>query len=248
MLYFPSLAVGAAVQYPVVKRTAHPVLETKSPGGHVQRGLTEWSSTVEWDLEYRELSDAEAGAIEDLYAATDGGLRSFTFCDPLANLLRWSEDFSKSVWQLTGVGVVGQRLTNVSGATAPVTQSVELPAGSRCTFSCEMRGAAGTQVTLRAGSVAKRVGLSGDWRPYSVTAETEGTTAFGIELQSGSSVEMRAPQAELQASPSPYKPSFDRAGVSQETTFVEGSLRIMATGPNRNAARVRLRSKVGSGA
>jgi len=248
MLYFPILAGGAAVQYPLVRRRTHPLITTQTPGGHVQRGLAGWGSEVEWELEHKELSDAEAGAIEELYNAADGGLQCFAFIDPLANLLRWSEDLTSSVWQKSGVSVTGQQLTNVSGTTASMTQSVELPVNCRCVFSCELRGAGGTQVMLRAGGVAMPVSLTSEWRRSYVTAEAGGTTAFGIEVPDGVVLEMRAPQAEPQAAPSPYKPSFDRGGVHMETRFVEDSLRVVSTGPDRNALRVVLRSKVWSGA
>src|SRR5262245_48429777 len=98
MPHFPILAHGSVVQYPVVRRTAHPVVQTTSPGGHEQRSLAEWDSEVEWLLSFRELSDEEARAIEALYISTVCGLESFTFIDPLANLLRWSEDYTRSVW------------------------------------------------------------------------------------------------------------------------------------------------------
>jgi hypothetical protein len=43
-------------------------------------------------LSYTALSDAELAALEQFFASAQGTLNGFTFLDPAANLLAWSED------------------------------------------------------------------------------------------------------------------------------------------------------------
>src|SRR5260221_2589732 len=119
-----------------------------------------------WDLQLGPLSDADAAAIQDFYAARNGGYESFAFLDPLDNLLQWSEDFSQAVWQKSspanfavssGVsdplgGSAAQTLSNTSGATNTMSQTLLAnPQGSTFTASVWLQGSAMVtpQVTLR---------------------------------------------------------------------------------------------------
>ena len=56
-------------------------------------------ATVEWQLQYANLSDTELAALQQFFTAMEGSLNSFTFLDPAANLLAWSEDLTNAVWR-----------------------------------------------------------------------------------------------------------------------------------------------------
>jgi len=256
MLYYPSLSSGAATQYPIVRRTAHDVLLTTTPGGYEQHGLTGRPAQVEWSLEYAEISDAELKAFESFFTTTRGGLESFVFCDPLANLLRWSEDPTNDVWSKSGLTVTAQvstttglsesTLINAEAAECRVAQTLTLPPTALCVFSCELKGQNGMAATLNAAGTTRGVELSGLWHRYWVASETGagGNLTVAVGVPSGGTLQMRCPQAELQLAPSSYKLSYGRGGVYSETRFSGTGLRATHTGPNRNSLAVSLTSRL----
>lgn len=255
-MVYPILRSGVAVQYPLRRRTRHHILSSRTPGGHVARIRGGSEPEVGWELRYEDLTDQEAQALEDLFVASGGGLQSFTFVDPLANLLLWSEDLGAGTWQKTGLTVVafaegGEacfRLTNASAAAARLEQWLALGGGQIC-MSCELRGALGTAVTLRAGSGVQTFVAEPGWqlRWAAGEAASGGSTACGVEVPAGGVVEVRRLQAETQASPSAYRASQERGGI-YEARFDQDGLRVVADGPDRNRVVVRLRSRAGSAA
>src|SRR5260370_25501899 len=68
--------------------------------GSVVRAGDSGARRMRWELRYSGLTVAEWQAIEQLFVATQGQVGSFTFLDPVENLLAWSEDFSKGVWRV----------------------------------------------------------------------------------------------------------------------------------------------------
>ncbi|MBI4893441.1 MAG: hypothetical protein HY821_22660, partial [Acidobacteria bacterium] len=102
---YPILKSGAAAQYPLSRRTRHHIVSTETPGGHVKRIQGGRTPEMGWTIRYEDLTDAEAGALEALYGASGGGLNSFRFVDPLANLLRLSDDLLGGVWNQGGNSV-----------------------------------------------------------------------------------------------------------------------------------------------
>jgi hypothetical protein len=256
-MVYPVLKSGVQVQYPLRRRTRHFIVSSRTPGGCLARIRSGREPEVGWELRYEELTDAEAQSLEDLFTATKGGLESFTFVDPLANLLRWSEDPSQAVWQKDGLGVEpftegGQaciRLTNASAAPAALAQVVNLPGGKIC-MSCEARAAGTMAVELQAGAGRRVNALSGNWRKCWATGEASiaGATTCGVIVQPGGAVEIRKLQAEAQALPTEYKAGYERSGVYEQTRFDMDGLKIIADGPDRNRAVVRLRSRMESAA
>lgn len=256
-MVYPVLKSGVEAQYPLRRRTRHYIVSSRTPGGFVSRIRGGSEPELGWELRYKELTDAEARALEDLFAATRGGLESFTFVDPLANLLLWSEDPGAAAWQKSGMGVepfteqgvTCFRLTNASQAPAALTQVVNVPAGRIC-MSCEARAAGMDYLEVQAG-LGRRVNpLSGDWEVCWATgdATAPGATSCGVIVQPGGTVEIRKLQTEAQAMPSEYKASYERGGVYEQTRFDMDGLKIIADGPDRNRVVVRLRSRMGSAA
>lgn len=250
-MFFPVLGSGAAVQYPFRRATYHDLVETTSPGGSVSRARGESEATRRWRLRFEDLTDAEAQAILALHEACGGGWRRFTFLDPLANLLAWSEDLNAAVWEkaggvsvtsaMQGDGLMAFTVTNASQAQGGVRQRIELPAGSACTLSCELRGAGGGLVWLAAGNAGKAVSVTGEWRQAWVSGEAAGgEVGFGVELAPGGALEVRHVQAQAQAAPTAYQPSYERGGVCRNTRFEGDGLRVEAAGPGRNRVEVTL--------
>lgn len=255
-MIYPNLRSGVAVQYPLRRRTRHHIVTARTPGGYVSRIRGGSEPEVGWELRYTDLTDAEAQALEDLYTASGGGLESFSFVDPLANLLKWSEDVSASPWTKTGLSVEqftedGERcvrLTNAGQAPARLEQQVAVGSGTVC-MSCEARDAAGGQAMVTAGTGTMGYTLQATWKTLWASGEPVGeAAACALVVPAGGMVEVRRLQAEMQVIPSMYKASDERGGVYPEARFDMDGLKLVADGPDRNGAVVRVRSRLRSAA
>src|ERR1039458_4177701 len=98
MLLYPQLAPGARSQFPVQRRHRLRTLVNTAADSTAIKLADPGAETVEWQLNYAALSDAELAALLQFFSAAEGTLNSFTFLDPAANLFAWSNDLSNPVW------------------------------------------------------------------------------------------------------------------------------------------------------
>ena len=98
-LYFPQLATGTMCQFPSRKDTLERTVLNRAPGNSVVKMADPEAGSTRWELAYEGLTDDEISSLEDLFVACEGRLRTFMFVDPFGNLLRWTEDLSKPVWE-----------------------------------------------------------------------------------------------------------------------------------------------------
>src|ERR1035441_10815753 len=98
LLACPQLATGTLSQFPVQRRHRMRTLVNTAADGTVVKLADAGAETVEWQLKYAELSDGELAALLEFFSAAEGTLNNFTFVDPTANLLAWSNDLSNAVW------------------------------------------------------------------------------------------------------------------------------------------------------
>jgi hypothetical protein len=255
MMYYPIQETGAATQFPMVRTRRWQTAETRTVGGHVARGLQPEARRVHWQLVYVDLSDSEALALTQLFEQSRGGLKSFMFVDPLANLLRDTEHVGQAPWVLgSGVGVVASgaetpaviQVTNSTQAVGTLGQSLALPAGQEFCLSCWVRGGAGNTVGMRIGGSVRQVAATGAWQRLWLTAASEigGSTFCAIELAPGAVASVHSVQLEWQPTPSAYRAGATSGGVYPETRFEQESLEVVASGPNRNGVRVKLVSRL----
>lgn len=250
-MYFPVLLSRTQAQYPAGKALKSIHAEVESPGGFLWRGASDEPVIRRWVLQFEDLTDEEAGALRALYEACGGAWRTFSFADPMSNLLRWSEDVGNAVWGKSaglnvtttpgGSGAPAEfEIVNTSGAVGQIWQDVDLAPGTVVCFSCELRGGA---ATLRAGGASLRASASMEWAQAYVAAESSGgLERLAVELEAGASARIRKLQAETQRAPSPYQGTYERGGVYPKTRFAEGGLRITTVAPGRSAAEVVLES------
>jgi hypothetical protein len=206
-----------------------------------------------WALDFRDLVDSEWNSLEALYAATQGRFGTFTFLEPGANLLRWSEELAVSPWTVVGTlapgqpdPVAGSSATQLS-ASGSVSQSITAPSHFRYVATAWLK-TAGDGASLRlsdgAGAVFERPVSSGnEWTRYSVAYQAStatDTVVFSIHGGSGAPVDIYGPQLEAQTSPSPYKRSTDTGGVFSSTRFDQDALIDEAVAPERHDTRIRL--------
>src|ERR1051326_4423620 len=96
---YPQLGSGALTQFPIVKvRRARTIINTAADGSRIKLADCAGSS-MEWRLRYRGLSDAELQALAEFFTQAEGDLNGFTFVDPSANLLAYTEELNDEHWQ-----------------------------------------------------------------------------------------------------------------------------------------------------
>src|SRR5689334_7866954 len=143
MLTFPQLSTGCIAQFPIRRMATMRSLVNEALDGREIRMPDVDAGTVVWDLRFAGLSDQEKGAIEDLFVAAQGRLRSFAFVDPMANLVAHSDELSAAEWVRSPLVTVTPGVAGPSGGSAAwtlqtpdaasggVSQSVGCPGGMR---------------------------------------------------------------------------------------------------------------------
>jgi hypothetical protein len=229
------------------------------PSGDTIRMSDPGANSVNWRLQYSNLSDAEWTSLEALFEAAEGKLTAFTFLDPMGNLLLWSEDWTKPIWTADSLihisgGVAepmgssgAMQITNTAQATQRVLQSVAGPSWFQYCFSVYLRAAAPTtvQIFLSANGQESltQVEITSSWtraiKADSLSLQEDGIS-FGLQLPAGASIVAFGAQAEPQPAPGSYKKTTDLAGVYPSARFDSDSLTQTTGAPNQNSCSVSL--------
>ncbi|HLH15767.1 MAG TPA: hypothetical protein VKX45_01030 [Bryobacteraceae bacterium] len=238
-----TLAYPQLMQYPVLKRRKLRTVVNRSADGHVVSLADTPGGVTEWQLQYGGLSDAELAVLETFFAAAEGTLNPFTFLDPEANLLAWSGKLDEAAWvkgpALTLSSTSGGWQVNNPGAGAQsITQTIEGPAGIVYCLSASVEGAAGSTVTLLAGSQRAPQTLAGGWQRI-VFSTTPDVATFGLELPAAGAVTIAGFQVEAQPGASTYREST-RGGVYVGARLGTDALDIVTTDVNRHSCTVRV--------
>src|ERR1041385_6172370 len=164
MQWFPQLLTGASSQYPIQKRRQTRTIRNQCLDGREIKLADPMASSIEWQLKYQELVDAEIGSLLDFFMRAEGTLGTFTFLDPTDNLLAWSEKFDEAAWQQdpllqlsSGVddpfgGSSAFHVANPAGAPLQLKQTLNVPAGYDYSLSIWVHNKQSGTVTLfRAG-------------------------------------------------------------------------------------------------
>lgn len=254
MLYFPQLTTGAVSQFPITRRATTRTVSNQLPSGDNIRMSDPGASRIQWQLQYKGLTDTEWSALEQFFAAVEGQLNAFTFLDPVDNLLMWSEDWTKPVWTadpmlqvstgiadpLGGNGAV--EITNTGQTTQRIVQNIAGPSWFQYCFSVYLRSdtPSDAQLVLSAtgqGSL-NDIPTTSSWnravKADSLTLQQDGV-AFGLQLPAGTRIYAFGPQAEPQSAPGPYVKTTDRAGVYSNARFASDSLAQITNSPNQNS-------------
>jgi hypothetical protein len=260
MRYFPQLTSGAVCQLQT-GRAMHTrtVLNRLADGSHIayQPMGGGWN---EWSIRLDELTADETAALRSLHAACQGRVRTFVFFDPLANLLRRSNELDHIVWDrdpaltLWG-GIAGPvagssawSILNAGAAAQRMTQAITAPSSFYYCLSAWLRGAAGTHADLVVSGAAdqrRRLPLDGTWRRVHLTAAPSGSAdlvRFGIELPAGGQVDCFGFQAEAQTNPGPYKVTTSHGGVYAAARFGDDALTLVLTGPGLTRSHLVVRA------
>ena len=257
MQCFPQLLTGASSQFPIQKRNdTRTVRNLCWDGREIKLADPAWSS-IEWQLTFRELVDAEIASLLEFFVGAEGTLGTFTFLDPTDNLLAWSEKFDEAAWQkdaLLGVsGGVEDRMgstlafhvTNPTGAPLRLRQTLNVPGGYYYSLSVWARSNAPGEITLVRGSESGRRAVGTGWNRLVFAANSESTetsVAFGIQLAPGTSIDLYGAQVEAQIGASPYKKTTSAGGVYPATRFRDNAVAVSMLGPCRHSCTIHLRT------
>ena len=263
MLYFPQLSSGTVCQFPVKRRARFGTIGNKLPGGDSIRMSDRGAGSIHWQLQYSGLSNDEWSAIENLFAAAEGRLNTFSFVDPTDNLLMWSEDWTKQPWTADALvqlangiadpfgGSAAVQITNTAQTSQRVVQAIAAASWFQYCFSVYLRSDAHCMVQLTSATQDQESSTTVSIGPAWVRVARTGTLAsqedqirFGLELPAGARVEAYGVQVEGQAAPGYYKRTRDRAGVYSETRFDSDSLTVTTESPNQNSCVVMLVSNL----
>jgi hypothetical protein len=247
-------------QYPI-RRTRHTrtITNTLEDGSRIALADS-LAATIRWNLSYSGLSDSELSVIQTFFESAEGRLNTFSFADPTANLLLWSEDYSQTVWQrnsllqlAAGIGdPLGSsratRITNTGSGDLNLVQTLPLPGTWTCCWSIYLRSDVSQTVHLLRDSNETAVTSGPDWQRfhYNSAGSASGTTSdFGVTFPAGSSINVFGAQVEVQAAASTYIPTNSSSGIYPNTRFDSDTLRVRLDAPNSNSCDVTLFSNAG---
>jgi hypothetical protein len=259
MRIYPQLTTGAIAQFPVTRTDSRRLVQREGmdgvPGPKFRDSL---ARSVQWHLRYSALCEQECLALKDFYLESEGALKTFTFLDPVCNLLKWSGELERSNWS-AGAGLLvedgreglnprmpASRLINNTAASRRIEQSIGAPASFQYCFSLYARSAGGVVIALEAVGGTERatehLSVTSTWKRVflSCRLNSDQPIAFGLELPSGGEVEVCGVQVQAQHAPSSYKSTRSQGGVYPRTRFLDDQLVLQAEGLNQYSATVRL--------
>jgi hypothetical protein len=254
MLVFPQLTSGALTQFPVLKRRRMRTVVNTLADMSVVKLADPAGETIQWRLQYTNLSDAEAASLQQFYLATEGSVNVFAFLDPTANLFAWSDQLTNDVWtadpflSLTGSltdptgGTNGWTLTNSGAAPQGVSQTLNAPGGYIYCLSVYVQSSTQGTVTLLLGSQQRTSTVSSAWTRISITGQGDASSdsiAFGLQIPAGMSLNVFGMQVEVQPAASVYK-SSTTGGVYATAYFQDGGLAFTSTDVNHNSVTVNI--------
>ena len=258
MLVFPQFVTGASALYPVLKRRQQRTVANLLDNGARDVYADENAARIEWELHARGMTAAEWNSVESLFAQVSGMWQSFTFLDPTGNLLAQSEDLTAGVWTpgaLVSVTAAvadplgtnrASTVVNGSSVDAGIGQTLAVPGNFIYCLSAWVRSAAGTNVTLSAGSSTRTAATTPVWSRAILTSSpgsaSVSSVAFGIQIPAAGSLDVFGLQVEEQLAPSDYKIT-GAGGVYPEARFGSDELLVRAQGTDVYDAIIRIVSR-----
>jgi len=258
MSLFPQIGAGSIAQFPVSRSRRWRAIVNRMENGEVIMLPDATAGQIQWKLSYQDLVAAEVQNLSNLFTASQGEFAAFTFIDPLANLLGWSESLSQSAWQLgllqTAAGVTdplgtmrASSLTNPSAGTQSLQQSLGISGDYVACFSVYLRSSAAGTVILQRDATALAVNLGAAWQRVSVNGRGvsgAGQSTFSIALPAGRTIDVWGLQVEAQPHPSAYKQTTAALGIYEETYFGDDELTITSTNVGFSSCEITLMSRV----
>jgi hypothetical protein len=238
---FPLVATAVSVQLPVqrVWKPAQELLMT--PGGTWYLRTLPSGEFYEWHLKFAGLTWNEAQTLRDFHRDMMGAYHCFRFCDPLRNLLAWSEDPTQATWTVSnGLAVTlcanpiagvaqGARIVNSGAAEGLVSQTVGCDPTFPYSVAVTARSEAGSAMGLLIGSQRSDVALNAQWQVFQFSAIPGGNVdqvTFAIAIPPSGEVELAGVQADFGSDTPEYRRSEGRQGLFTKTRFKDDALAV----------------------
>jgi hypothetical protein len=242
-LFFPQLLTGALIQYPVKRTKSVHTAGIQADDGSVISYFDPNGSTLSWELSYADINGAEVSMLQALFDNCRGRFRSFTFLDPLANLLT-------SQWHISPtIQIAGNTYANAGNAPQEISQTFAIPAGYVYSFS--VAGSAGADPSARLTLI--RRGAAAEQRTSlplnqsllvssGALPDAAATFTVALELQPGQTIDLSQVQLEAQPAPSAFRPTL--GGVYPNAHWAVDELLFTSTGPDTFSTRFTIETHV----
>jgi hypothetical protein len=204
----------------------------------------------EWRLSYSGLSASEMQTLREFHTQMSGAWRSFRFCDPLRNLLAWSEDQTQAAWTkdaglvvtlFSNPGAQGARLANTWGAEAVISQTVACDPRLPYSMAVTARGASAPSIGLIMGGQRQKAVLAGHWNQYVFSATPGGAmdeVVFAVAVPAGATAEIAGVMVECGTARPEYRRSDARGGLFSRARFLDDALVVSGVEPGVYATTV----------
>jgi hypothetical protein len=258
MSWYPQIGTGAVAQFPLSRSRMWRAITNDLESSEKIMLPDNAAGQIEWKLSYQDLTNSEAGALSNLFALSQGAFGAFTFIDPLANLLGWSEDLKQPNWQLGllqqtshAADPLGtQRASSVSN-TNPAMQTLQQTLGVSgdyvACFSAYLWSNTKGTVIMKRDGIQATVAVGPAWKRAFVTgvgASGAAQSSFSIVFAPGQTITMWGLQVEAQPYPSAYKQTSSAIGIYEETYFESNELKITSTSLGLSSCEISLMSRV----
>jgi hypothetical protein len=256
--FYPQIGNGVVAQFPF-RRTRHwRAITNQLESGELITLADTAGGQAAWTLRYEELTNVEAEALSGLFASAKGQFGSFTFIDPMVNLLGWSENLTNAGWQAAELSIATgaadplgtQRASTVSNPTEGPLALSQTPGISgdyvACFSAYVLASGAGT-ITLQRDGQQTTASVGPQWRRVWLSGTgTSGAaqSTFSLMLSAGQAIRVFGLQVEAQPAPSVYRLTGAAAGIYEETYFADDQLTMTSTGPGFSRATINLISRI----
>jgi hypothetical protein len=258
MSFFPQIGSGSVAQFPLTRSRRWRSIANQLESTEQIILPDAAAGEIGWRLPYQDLTDAEAGSLTSLFALSQGSFGAFTFIDPMANLLGWSEDLLQPVWQpgllQHAIGVTdplgtlrASSITNTSPGTQTLMQTLGVPGSYVACFSVYLRSDTAGSVTLQRDGAQVTASVGAAWQRVSVGgAGPNGAVqaSFSISVAAAQTIDVWGLQVEVQPYPSAYRQTTAPLGIYEETYFDNDELSITNVSPGLSSCEIRLLSRV----
>jgi hypothetical protein len=258
MTWFPQIGAGSIAQFPLRRTRKWRSIVNELEGGELIRLADSAAGLIDWCLVVQELTDAEAGTLNNFFAASQGEFGSFLFIDPMANLLAWSEELARPDWQPGLLQITAgatdpsgsQRASvihNPSAGQQSLQQTLGVPGDYVACFSAWIRSTTAGAVLLARDSRSVACEIGPGWKRFFVGGAGTSSalqSTFSLSLAAGQSIDIWGLQAEAQPYASQYKQSAAALGIYEETWFAADKLKVTSTGVGRSSCEIVLTSRV----
>ncbi len=254
----PSLDNGMLAQLPVRLQMRRIAPANRFADGSILYAASEAKLQYNWTLRYENLNPQEWGRFADFFAATQSTNASFSFYDPMGNLLAQSSNLQSSVWiapsaltvaPFSDAEVAGAFiLTNPSSQPLTLTQSSGIAGPFETCFSVMSRwdGGAGISLSLSDGATARTLAFrAGAWSRNHIVMRggtSSASRTAGIVVPAQTQLIVAAPQLEIASQPNAYVETGAQSGVFASAWLAQKQFDLHSPAPGAHSTTLYIES------